>query len=189
MRWSTMAFTVVTIAALALAGCGGTDEETEGGTGGEIASLAGHPAMEAETHKQPKDLEAMIEIDTNEMYFANPQGEKNPTFKLPVGKTVGIHIHNDGTVMHELVIGRKFVAGEGYSETLNKLVPADLFFYYGDVKAEAGDALLGELEIDPSIKDVWLRMEIPPDMAGEWEIGCFAEGHYEAGMHETLVFE
>ena len=54
MRWSTMAFTVVTIAALALVGCGGTDEETEGGTGGEIASLAGHPAMEAETHKKPK---------------------------------------------------------------------------------------------------------------------------------------
>ncbi len=141
---------------------------------------------------QPKRLEAVIEIDMYEMYLGNPQGEKNPTFRLPAGKTVGIHIHNEGAIMHELMIGRKVKhAGDehGYEEALNKLVPSDLFFYYGQTKAEVGDAEFGELEVEPGIRDIWIRMNIPPELKGEWELGCFVEGHYEAGMHARLIIE
>lgn len=28
---------------------------------------------------------------------------------------------------------------------------------------------------------------LPADRRGEWEIGCFVPGHYEAGMKATLV--
>jgi uncharacterized cupredoxin-like copper-binding protein len=128
----------------------------------------------------------------HELYFANTQGEKNPAFKLPAGKTVGIHVHNEGTIVHELMIGRKVKAmGEerGYEEMLTELVPSDLFFYYGSVKAEVEDAEFGELEVEPGVRDIWLRLVIPPEFKGEWELGCFVEGHYEGGMKAKLIVE
>ncbi len=33
---------------------------------------------------------------------------------------------------------------------------------------------------------VELELQIPLDAAGDWEFGCFIEGHFEAGMHGTL---
>lgn len=150
----------------------------------------------------PKRLETIVEIDMNEFSFATPDGLRNPTFTIPVGKTVGIHLHNEGAVMHELVIGRKPVkfaetdvsgtkvlVPDGYNTLLFDDLAADVFFYYGEVKAELGGARFEELEMEPGIKDVWLRLQFPPELAGEWEIGCFVPGHYEAGMHATLIVE
>jgi uncharacterized cupredoxin-like copper-binding protein len=179
---------VVLIASTALA-CGGAAPPPtpvqQAATGGAL--LAAHKA--GETHQfQPKRLEAVIEIDMNEFSFANPQGERNPTFRLPAGKTVGIHVHNAGAIVHELAIGRTHKEGE-YQQVLTELVPSDLFFYYGSVKAEVEDATFGELEVDTGVRDIWLRMKIPAEMKGEWEIGCFVEGHYEQGMKAKLIVE
>lgn len=158
-------------------------------TGGAL--LAVHKA--GETHQfAPKRLEAVIEIDMNEFSFAKPQGERNPTFRLPAGKTVGIHIHNEGAIVHELAIGRKAKAtadGFEYEEILMEKVPSDLFFYYGKVKAEVEDALFGELEIEAGVRDVWIRLNIPAELKGEWELGCFVQGHYEQGMKARLLVE
>ncbi|GBD11912.1 hypothetical protein HRbin23_01595 [bacterium HR23] len=68
-------------------------------------------------------------------------------------------------------------------------MPADIFFYYGNAKAEVGGAMFDELEVEPGVKDIWVRITIPEEMKGEWEIGCFVPGHYEAGMHTTLIVE
>lgn len=150
--------------------------------------MAPHEALDKKAAK-PKRLEAVIQIDLSEMQFADPQGAKNPTFKLPAGKTVGIHVHNQGTVVHELAIGRKVKTGGGYEQSLTELVPMDLFFYYGAVKAEVEGATFGEIEVDAGVRDTWLRFTVPPELKGEWEIGCFVEGHYEAGMKAKIVFE
>ncbi len=34
---------------------------------------------------------------------------------------------------------------------------------------------------------VELELHIPADATGQWEIGCFIEGHYEAGMHGRMA--
>ena len=31
------------------------------------------------------------------------------------------------------------------------------------------------------------ELHIPAHASGNWEIGCFIEGHYEAGMHGTMT--
>jgi uncharacterized cupredoxin-like copper-binding protein len=145
-----------------------------------------------ETHAFiPKRLEAVVEIDMHEFYFATPQGERNPVFRLPSGKTVGIHIHNEGAIVHELMIGRRLKHGDehGYEESVTELVPSDLFFYYGNVKTEVEDAKFGELEVDTGVRDTWIRMNIPAELKGEWELGCFVEGHYEQGMKATFIVE
>lgn len=170
---------------LVAAACGGGEEKAP--TQAPGAGVVSHRAGAAHSF-QPKRLDAVVEIDMHEMYFANPQGVKNPTFRLPAGKTVGIHVHNEGAVMHELAIGRSLKAGE-YEQLLTELVPSDLFFYYGQRKAEVEDAKFGELEVEPGIRDTWIRMTIPAELKGEWEIGCLVEGHYEAGMHAKLLVE
>lgn len=155
------------------------------------AAAAAHEPLDKKAAK-PKRLEAAIQINLSEMQFGNPQGEKNPTFRLPVGKTVGIHVHNEGQVMHELAIGRKVKTtpeGREYEETLSELLPMDLFFYYGAGKVEVEEAKFGEMEVDPGIRDVWLRFTVPSELKGEWELGCFVEGHYEAGMKAKIVFK
>lgn len=143
------------------------------------------------THdKMPKRIETAIEIDMYDHYFANTTGAKNPVFTLPIGKTVGIHFHNEGTVMHEFEIGQKYKQGGGYERSFFDLVKTDVFFYYpGGVKAEVGGATFEEIEVEQGIQDVWLRFTVPAELKGEWEIGCFAPEHYEKGMKATVTFK
>lgn len=181
-----MSVAVVAILALVAASCGKA-APTPTPTEAPAAALVAHKV--GTTHSvQPKRLASVVEIDMYEMYFATPQGEKNPTFRLPAGKTIGIHIHNEGTVMHEFVIGRNMKDGE-YQQVLTKLVPADIFYYYGQTKSEVGDAEFGDLEVEPGLRDIWVRLNIPAELKGEWELGCLAEGHHEAGMHAKLIVE
>lgn len=155
------------------------------------AAAAPHQALDKKEAK-PKRLDAVVQINMSEMQFGSPQGEKNPTFRLPVGKTVGIHIHNEGEITHELAIGRNVKTtadGFEYEQSLTELVPMDLFFYYGARKAEVEGAKFEEMEVDAGIRDVWLRFNVPSEFKGEWELGCFVKDHYEAGMKAKIVFE
>lgn len=160
---------------------------TSGSTPTQAVADAGHAVGTAHA-LQPKHLEAVIEIDMGEFYFGDPDGVQNPTFSLPAGKTVGIHIHNEGDVVHELAIGRDLQDG-AYAELLTELVPSDLFFYYDEAKAEVEEAVFGELEVEPGLRDIWIRLEVPAELGGEWQLGCFVEGHYDSGMHAAMVFE
>ncbi len=152
-----------------------------------------HPAGQSHT-AVPKRVEEIIEIDLREFAFASPDGRMNPAFTVPVGKTVGIHLHNEGALKHEMLVGRQVArnqdgAVDGYETSLFEAVVADAFFYYGEAKAELGGAHFEEVELEPGIKDVWLRVQFPAELAGEWEIGCFVPGHYDAGMHATLIVQ
>lgn len=181
-----MAFVFLVLGAAVGVFGGGLVSPARGGAPQLVMQAVAHPLLAEKTVK-PKRLEEVVQIDMYDFYFATPKGEKNPTIRLPAGKTVGLHLHNEGKVVHELAIGRKPKADGGYGEVLTELVPVDLFFYYGDVKAEVEEAQFGELEVDAGIQHVWMRLQIPPEFRGEWEIGCFVEGHYEQGMKTTLV--
>lgn len=138
---------------------------------------------------QPKNLTQVLEIDMGDHYFADVQGQKNPTFTLPAGKIVGIHLHNEGAVLHEIAIGRTVTKDGDYETILTKLTSADLFFYYGTLRAEIGGTTFGEIEVDAGMRDIWIRINVPANLKGEWEIGCFVPDHYEKGMHAKIVFE
>ncbi|MDO8530794.1 MAG: hypothetical protein Q7T26_01295 [Dehalococcoidia bacterium] len=168
----------------------------------QVAVAAAHPkAADTPANAKPKRLETIVEIHMYDNYFADVNGQQNPTFKVSAGKTVGIHIHNEGKAEHELVVGRKVhmeeqeISGkkvavpDGYETNLFEMVEADVFFYNQGVKAEVGGAKFGELEFESGVKDAWIRVKIPETAKGTWEIGCFAPGHYEAGMKTTLIVE
>jgi len=202
MHSSIRALSVLAGGAILVSACAGGAPATSA-TAAPATAAAAAPATAVpglvlahtagETHKlQPKRLESVVEIDMGDHYFGNVLGQMNPTFTLPVGKTIGIHLHNEGAVMHELMIGQKVVVKEGeqtYERNLTELVSSDVFFYYGAVKAEIGGARYGEIEVEQGIKDVWIRLTVPAELKGEWEIGCFAPDHYEKGMHAKLIFQ
>lgn len=205
MHWKKLLLIATPVAVLALAGAAlvATAKSTPSDHPAAVVQPAAvvHPA--GLTHQlMPKRLQTVVEMDMAEFAFASPDGQSNPTFRIPAGKTVGIHLHNEGSVVHELVMGRKpaklvetdqsgtkVVRPDGYDTMLFDELEADVFFYYGEAKAEIGGARFEELEVDPGIKDIWLRLQFPPELKGEWELGCFVPGHYEAGMHATLIVE
>ena len=159
-----------------------------------------HPKAEAHPNK-PKRIETIVEIHMDDTRFTNADGQQTPAFRVPAGKTVGIHIHNEGKAEHEMVVGRnvhmeekeisgkKVAVPDGYETNLFEMVDADIFFYNQGVKAEVGGAKFGELEFESGVNDAWIRVKIPETAKGTWEIGCFAPGHYEAGMKATLIVE
>jgi uncharacterized cupredoxin-like copper-binding protein len=65
-----------------------------------------------------------------------------------------------------------------------RLVMDNLFGPGGD---HAMHGFLG-LHLKPGEKAV-LHIWIPEDKKGEWEIGCFMPGHYEAGQKAPLIIE
>lgn len=156
--------------------------------GGLVASVAHKPGAAHAVAIQPKNLVSVLEVDMYDHYFANPQGEKNPTFTVTAGQLVGIHLHNEGAVLHEIAFGRT-VKGDGYEKVLTELVPSDVFFYMGAAKSELGGARYGEIEADAALRDIWIRVNVPAELKGEWEIGCFVPEHYEKGMHAKLVIQ
>ncbi|MBI2940672.1 MAG: hypothetical protein HYY04_09570 [Chloroflexi bacterium] len=204
VNWKALQLIAATqVAALALAGCAQLAPAWSGVAvpaapkNVVVAHAAGVPHT-----AQPKRLEAVVEIDMHEFSFSVPGAPGTAAVKVPAGKTVGLHLHNEGAVMHELVIGRKpveFVEREvdgkkvsvpdGYAKALFEDLEADVFFYYGEGKAEIGGATFEEIEVEPGLRDIWLRFKVPPELAGEWELGCFVPGHYEAGMYATLIIE
>lgn len=170
---------------LVLAACGGDETATP--------STQTEPGTESEP--EPKDLEAKITIVMGEelpvMYFADPDGERGGPFTLPAGKIVGIRVINSGELEHEIAFGREFDPSAGetgeYKENLFASLPTDIFVFK-PVKVEIEGAVFGEIEAEPQ-GDFWIRTVFPPEMKGEWEIACFVEGHYDAGMKAAFIIQ
>lgn len=152
--------------------------------------------------QEPKRLEEKITIEMGDMFFATAQGVTGGLFKVSAGKTVGIKIVNKGAMEHEIMFGREVefeereVAGKkvsvphGYKVPLFEDVDADIFVYPGGKKIEIEtEGKFAEIEMEAGAPDVWIRTKFPAGVKGEWEIGCFVPGHYEAGMKAKFIIE
>ena len=150
--------------------------------------------------REPKRLESKMTIEMNEgasdMYFTSA-GAKGGPFRLPSGKTVGIHFVNTGKEKHEFFFGRtvKTVDGkvDGYETNLFEKVTGDVFVYANGKMVEIGGAEFEEIEVEPGA-EVWIRANFPAELKGEWQIGCFVQepdkkGHYDQGMKAAFIIE
>lgn len=116
------------------------------------------------------------------------------TLNLQAGQEVQLTLINEGAVEHEILIGRNLHIGEdgkleGFEED---------FFDKGavEVRTDGDEFHVGSpeeieeegwhVEVEPGGK-VTLTFTVPAGKEGEWEIGCFVAGHYEAGMTGALV--
>jgi len=152
--------------------------------------------------QEPKRLEAKITIvmgDTaTDMFYATAEGVKGGPFRVPAGKTVGIHLVNKGPKeAHEVLFGQKMKLLDGkpdsFEVNLFEKVAADVFVYPSGTKVEVGGGMFKELELEIGA-EAWIRATFPAELKGEWEIACVIQepgekGHYEQGMKAKLIIE
>ncbi len=135
-------------------------------------------------HGTPADLE----ISVGEFYFRGPDGIENGTLRLESGRPHLIRFVNEGALDHEVHFGR-----EPNPET--GLYGQNLFAPQAPGQSDGEHRSHGFLGLHlPPWEDRSmtkpsgeLHVWIPRGLEGEWEVGCFIPGHYEAGQHAPLI--
>ncbi|GBD07829.1 Auracyanin-A [Candidatus Thermoflexus japonica] len=125
-----------------------------------------------------------ITVELGEFYF------KPARLELPAGQTVTLQLINKGQVEHEFMVGREVEQHEhegkmeGFSQDFFAGMEVTYTVEKGKVEREEEHGF--EVELEPGGKAT-LTFTVPSDRKGEWEIGCFVPGHYEAGMKGVLI--
>jgi uncharacterized cupredoxin-like copper-binding protein len=117
--------------------------------------------------------------------------------RVKAGQEVRLDLVNEGTVVHEFMVGRDaMMMGHG---TMLHGYETD-FFGRGalPVQHKGEEYQVGSpeeieetgwhVEVEPGGK-VDLAFTVSAENKGEWEIGCFTPGHYQAGMKGKLIVE
>lgn len=141
---------------------------------------------------QPSRVEQTVFITMGDDFLADASGVHGGAFHINAGQTIGIHVQNDGTVLHEIMFGRTVAyedtMAHGFEELLFEDVAADVFVYQPAKTEVATERGLAEIEVGPG-GQVWIRATFPDELKGTWDIGCFVPGHFEEGMKATLIIE
>jgi len=138
-----------------------------------------------------------ITLDMSEFAF-DPE-----TIEVKVGQPVTIEMVNNGSLEHELMIGRDVVMADGRPNGFEH----DLFAEAGiepnlvggmmemeeedaHTEEEEGHMHEGFMVALPNTGDkATLSFTVTEEMLGEWEMGCFEQDgvHYDAGMKGTFT--
>ncbi len=143
--------------------------------------LATGPRLRSLAHEE---AQADLVIHLGEMYFQvhevngeEVDAEKNAPIRITASQRHLIRFENEGQVEHEVHFGRNpDLEGRFYKENL-----------FGPGGEHAAHGWMG-LHLKPG-ESATLHIWIPETKRGEWEVGCFMPGHYEAGQHAPLIIE
>lgn len=122
------------------------------------------------------DIGRIITIDMRDFTFSPA------IINLKPGERVTLSLKNVGTVEHELMAGQDAMVGKGYMKdwlAMARLEPT----VSQDRAGHSGDGV----RVLPR-GSATLTLVVPPQI-GEFEFGCFVEGHYESGMKGMFVVE
>jgi uncharacterized cupredoxin-like copper-binding protein len=130
----------------------------------------------------------VVRIEMGEFYFQVPGQERHAPIVLQAGQSYALVFANVGMMHHEVLIGRHVVVEngtpDGYEVNLLDALPLKVA---GD-GWEVGVSGFIEVELEPG-QEITLEVTMPADLVGDWEIGCFVPGHYQAGMLAPFVIE
>lgn len=149
---------------------------------GGLAVAGGYSLSNQEAQAQSPESFSKIrtpdkEIALGEFFFqeitSDGRREKNAPIELPAGEELLIRFVNEGQTLHLVTMGRNADPDGlgGYQENL-----------FGGGAIGSGFV---SVNVEPS-NEFLLRVFLPEDAAGDWEIGCFIPGHYQAGMKALL---
>lgn len=113
----------------------------------------------------PKKVAKTIKVDMTDAMRFTPS---NVTVKR--GETVKFVVHNDGKVLHEMVLGTKDAIKE-HAELMKKFP-----------EMEHADANMAHVKPGKAGEIVWQFTK-----PGEFQFACLQPGHFEAGMVGKLV--
>jgi uncharacterized cupredoxin-like copper-binding protein len=146
-------------------------------------------------HGEKEEAGEVIEVEIlmGEMFFQVEGQAKNAPIVLEAGKTYELVFKNVGTVLHEAKFGKGLKTDDegapvGYEENLFEdvevKIEGDMAGGEFEIEAEG----LEEIEISPG-DTLKVIVTLPEEKVGEWEIGCFVPGHYQAGMKAPLIVQ
>jgi uncharacterized cupredoxin-like copper-binding protein len=113
----------------------------------------------------PKKVTKTIKVDMTDTMRFTPS---DVTVKR--GETVKFVVHNDGKVLHEMVLGTKEAIAE-HAELMKRLP-----------EMEHADANMAHVKPGKSGEIVWQFTK-----SGEFNFACLQPGHFEAGMVGKVV--
>jgi len=119
-----------------------------------------------------------------------PPGFPLPTAALPAGRSVIVTLRNVGRIVHEWRLGRTLLPSGGYEDDLLAMMEPEVLSGTGYRLVELEEGAAGgpggvSIEVAPGAA-VTVRLAVPADATGSWEMGCFVPGHYQAGMKGAL---
>jgi len=113
----------------------------------------------------PKKVTKTIKVDMTDAMRFTPSD-----LTVERGETVKFVVHNDGKVLHEMVLGTKEAIAE-HAELMKKFP-----------EMEHADANMAHVKPGKSGEIVWQFTK-----AGEFKFACLQPGHFEAGMVGKVV--
>lgn len=144
---------------------------------GLVAAVVTAPTIAHKAHETNAEPDVTIVMD--EMYFKEAGGERGKPLQMEAGKLNLLRVVNNGTVEHELHIGRNAQPESGlYKENL---------FGPKLTGQHSGHGFLGVV-LEPG-ETADLHVWIPENRTGQWQAGCFIPGHYTGGMNASVIVE
>lgn len=113
----------------------------------------------------PKKVARTIQVDMTDNMRFTPAG-----VTVKQGQTVKFVVHNDGKVLHEMVLGTKAAIKE-HAELMKKFP-----------EMEHADANMAHVNPGKAGEIVWQFTK-----PGEFQFACLQPGHFEAGMVGKVV--
>jgi len=139
-------------------------------------ALVGSMSFPFQAHEEGETGELTIYM--GEMYFRPEGGEAGDPITVEAGRPYLITVVNEGQVEHEIHFGRNPEVEEAHY--LDNL--------FGPMGEEHGAHGWLGLHLKPG-ESGQLHVWIPSNMTGEWELGCFMPGHYQADMKAPFIVE
>ena len=154
-----------------------------------IQLVAGASILLAGSLALAQDAEpTQVRVEMAAFYFQVEGQAQNEAIVLQAGQPYELVFANVGTMEHEVLIGREVIVEDGvpdgYETNLLDAVVTDVVD--DDRMVRMSGVIEFELEEGESLT---LRVTVPEDLVGTWEVGCFVPGHYEAGMKAPFVIE
>jgi len=120
-----------------------------------------------------------------------PPGYPPETAVLPAGRSVLVTLRNVGRIVHHWSVGRTLLPGGGYEHDLLAMMEPKVLSGTGYRLVETEEGAAGRpggviIEVAPGAA-VTVRLTVPADATGTWEMACFVPGHYQAGMKAALT--
>jgi uncharacterized cupredoxin-like copper-binding protein len=122
-----------------------------------------------------------------------PPGYPPQTAVLPGGRSVLVTLRNVGRIVHHWSVGRTLLPGGGYEDDLLAMMKPEVLSGAGYRLVQTEEGTAGGpggliIEVAPG-GAVTLRLAVPADATGTWEMACFVPGHYQAGMRKALTIK
>lgn len=157
-----------------------------------VAGLQARPAVASAPAQAPlvEPAARTVIIDIGEIYFRVRGQPPGAPLVLTAGERTELVFWNEGRKLHEVYWGRDVVmeAGrpDGYAIQLFEGVEVEVVGRMAgqDFLIEAGS--LYEIYLYPRQR-LSVFFTLPVEKRGNWEMGCFLPGHYEAGQRHWIT--